>query len=142
MPISIEGADELIERLQNLKPELLDAAKQGAEHTMQLMKKDAVANCPVDTGMLRGSIQTEVKLEQDALHAKLYTPMEYALYVEMGTGVRGEAHHEGTAPGATYDPQWPGQPAHPFLYPAFKANKAQLLNDIREAIRKKLNGGG
>ncbi len=157
MPISIDGADELTDRLRNLNPGLLDAAKQGTESAMQQMKADAVANCPVDTGALRGSIQTEVGMQDGALRAKLYSPMEYAGFVEMGTGPKGEAAHAGIAPDAltrvTYRPDgWVyhdekgfhhtnGQPARPFLYPAFKANRVPLLNAIREAIRARLKGG-
>ena len=153
MPIHIEGADALIAKLSGIAAALLPAAAEGMEKAMQPMVRDAKTNCPVDTGMLRGSIQATVQAGGDAVSGKLYSASEYALYVEMGTGPKGEAEHAGVAPvGVTYRPTgWvyrdergfhytTGQPARPFLYPAFKANKRLVLGYIAQAIRKRISG--
>ena len=151
--ITIVGVDSLRERLENIKAGILPAAKEAAEDAMQTMKADAIKNCPVDTGELRGSIQTKVEIVDGNLEARLYSPLDYAVYVEMGTGPVGEANHADAAPvpvtyratGWTYHDEdgfhyTRGQPARPFLYPAFKANKQVVLGKIMAAIRKKIKG--
>ena len=153
MPISIIGGDSLRERIAGIADGMLPAIKAAAEDAMQTMKADAVKNCPVDTGDLRGSIQAKVDIVDGNLEVQLGSPLEYALYVEMGTGPKGEANHAGTAPvGATYRATgWvyhdekgfhstTGQPARPFLYPAYKANKQLLIGKLAEAVRKTVKG--
>ncbi len=140
MPISISGADELIARLEGIGEEMYPAVAEGMGAGLREMQADAKTNCHVDTGALQGSIATEVT-EAEGIYGRLYSPLEYAVYVEMGTGIRGEANHVGAAPGATYDPTWPGQPAQPFMYPAFKANRKVVLARISQAIQKRIKGG-
>lgn len=53
---------------------------------------------PADSGELRQSIQITVTNDVGAIVAHIGTRLEYALYVEMGTGPRGAANHSGISP--------------------------------------------
>lgn len=157
MPISFDGIDSLVARLEHMQDGILEAARAGMEDGLSIAKTDAQKNCPVGKyagGSLRESIQAHADIVDGAVEGKLYSPLEYAGYVEMGTGPNGEADHAGTAPiGATYRTTgWVyhdekgfhytrGQPARPYLYPAFKANKRVILGKIMEAVRKTIKGG-
>lgn len=156
MPILIIGGDSLRERLASITGGMLPAIKEAAEDAMSKMELDAKRNCPIGKhagGSLRESIKATVDIVDGNIEARLSSPLEYAVYVEMGTGPKGEANHAGTAPvGATYHATgWvyhdekgfhytTGQPARPFMYPAYKANKQVVVGKIMAAIRKTVKG--
>lgn len=94
--------------------------------------------CPVDTGRLRNSITHTVDAEEPA--AYVGTNVEYAAYVELGTGV----YYPGgrSTPWSYRDAKgnWHrtrGAPAQPFLKPAV-ADHAQTYRAI---IEHELKGG-
>lgn len=53
---------------------------------------------PADSGDLRQNIQVTVTKDVGAIVAHIGTRLEYALYVELGTGPRGAADHSGISP--------------------------------------------
>lgn len=67
-------------------PTLIAAARGQASRIVRKtaldIERDAKQTAPVDTGKLRGSIQTSFS---DDLHAEVGTNTEYAAYVEYGT---------------------------------------------------------
>ena len=155
--IDLKGIEDVLARLQVLDGEhVLAAARAPMQRELQTIRHEAVNNCPVDTGELRQSIKTRTKIRDGELRGEVYTNKEYAVYVEMGTGPRGEASHEGVSPElaaqVTYNPTgWyttrkgvmrhtRGKPARPFLYPAVKAHeegaKARIARTIIRAIRE------
>ena len=64
--------------LDNVLPEKISEALEKAS---QIVENDAKRNCPVDTGILRGSINHEV----DGNEAIIGTNIEYAPYVHEKT---------------------------------------------------------
>ena len=147
MNISISGADELLAHLEGLTDGLKGSIVAGMKDGLEDIKKDAVMNCPY--GELFGSIQAVVTENGKGVSGKVYSTLGYALYVEMGTGPKGEANHSGVAPiPVTYSPKgWTyhdetgfhstrGQPARPFLYPAYKNGVKGLLEKIKASVRK------
>lgn len=72
-------------------------------------ERGAKKNCPVDTGMLRASITSDIGV----LEAEVGTNVEYAAYVEYGTSKQG---------------------AKPFLRPALDSSLKQLEKDIAKAL--------
>lgn len=54
--------------------------------------------CPVNDGELRQSIMSDVYTEADRAIGECYTNKSYAMYVEFGTGPRGQENHEGISP--------------------------------------------
>lgn len=149
----------MLEALQRLsEEEILDAAKPGMQKGLSLIHADAQANCPVDTGELREKIKTRMHKKDGVLTGEVYSGAPHGIYVEMGTGPKGEANHAGVNPewaaGVTYRPNgwvYPtkdgefrftrGMPARPFLYPAFKANQKSVQDKIAEAVIRHVRGG-
>lgn len=149
----------MLDALQRMsEDEILDAAKPGMQKGLSLIRGDAQANCPVDTGELKEKIKTRTRKENGALVGEVYSGAPHGIYVEMGTGPKGEANHAGVNPewavGVTYRPNgWTyptkdgefrftrGMPARPFLYPAFKANEKAAQDKIAEAVIRHVRGG-
>lgn len=119
---------------ENLSAGLYNALQESGE----VVRKEAVLNCPVQTGRLRGSITVNV----EGNTAEIGTNVEYAPFVEYGTGSKGDksvAH--------TTKKQWTyrsgdnfyttsGQKPQPFLTPALKNNKDKIIKLIREAVKR------
>ena len=77
---------EVLKNLQDLKNnQLLDAIQQGLQHACLIIEAQAKKNCPVDDGQLRQSITHDVDRSQSI--GIIGTNVEYAPYVEIGTGI-------------------------------------------------------
>ena len=72
---------------------------------------------PVDTGELRASGHVVVRTDASKAAAAVVFDAPYAVYVEFGTGARGEGS-PGAGPGP-YSLGWTGMAAQPYLRPAF-----------------------
>lgn len=66
-----------------------ESSKKGLERGAKRIQKNAKHLAPVDTGHLRNSIKTKSQTTQDGAEAQVFTNIEYAPYVEFGTGQRG-----------------------------------------------------
>lgn len=132
MQISIEGMDNVLNKLQNLvsNGKLQNALALAGE----VVRADAVMNCPVDTGRLAGSITSQV----EGNSAVIGTNVEYGIYVEFGTGSKGDKsvahttkkHWTYYSGGRFYTTS--GQAAKPFLVPALKNNIPQIIAKFKE----------
>lgn len=117
------------------------------------IQADAKKLCPADTGLLRNSINTTVNYEGDEAVWKIGSNLEYAVYVEMGTGQVGadskkllpkginpkyktEGWYYKAKEGFRYTK---GQPARPFLYPAFKSNESKINEYLKKGIQAHLS---
>lgn len=104
-----------------------------------LVQGQAVLLAPVQTARLKGSIDYIV--DEDELVGYVGTNVEYAIYIEFGTGEFAE-NGRGRKGGWVYqDPsgEWHftyGQPPQPYLRPAFRQNRIQI-----EALAKQIFGG-
>nr|DAZ27992.1 MAG TPA: putative tail component [Caudoviricetes sp.] len=83
---SIKGLDELLANLSGLGGNVKESARKGLERGAKKIQKNAKLLTPVDTGDLRNSIKTNSKTTAEGAEAQVYTNMEYAPYVEFGTG--------------------------------------------------------
>lgn len=86
---SIEGLDELFATLSELGGNAKESCRKGLERGAKKIQKNAKYLVPVKTGHLRNSIKTESQTTQDGAEAQVFTNLEYAPYVEFGTGQRG-----------------------------------------------------
>lgn len=86
---SIEGLDELLANLAGLGGNAKESCRKGLERGAKKIQKNAKYLAPVDTGHLRNSIKTKSQTTQDGAEAQISTNLEYAPYVEFGTGQRG-----------------------------------------------------
>lgn len=121
---------------QDNSEEILDAFQEAIARTLEKcgLTAEAYAKklCPVDTGNLRNSISHSVDEQESA--AYIGTNVEYAPYVELGTGKYVEGGRP--TPWAYKDDNgnwhWTaGNPAQPFLKPAV-ADHAQTYRNIIE----------
>lgn len=149
--MKIEGLDRLyrkIARLHNIdiKPIIEDATIR--------VRDEAKMRVPVDTGELQNSIDYNVDISAKGFTGKVFTNKEHGLYVELGTGPKGEANHSGISPEVKpiYSPSgWVyydtdkqkfiftnGQPARPFMYPALHENREKISKFIQSKVQKKI----
>ena len=159
--VDVSGFEEVAENIDGLSEGLLEAARKGLQAGMQPMVANAklLVRSPGKggTGQLRNSIGAKAEVQGLFIVGTFYASAEHTIFVEFGTGPKGEESHEGIAPDAnpTYttkgwvyrDPRtgefWYtlGQPASPFMYPAFKAGESQLPEKVRQAILRAYPGG-
>jgi len=88
---SVEGLDELLAELSVLGGNIKESSRKGLERGAKKIQKNAKYLAPVgETGHLRNSIKTKSKETQNGVEAQVFTNLEYAPYVEFGTGQRGK----------------------------------------------------
>lgn len=87
--------------------------------------------CPVDTGALRASGHVEVASTGKTAAVAVVFDAPYSVYVEYGTGQRG-ASSSGAGDGPYGSTA--GQPAQPYLRPAFDEHRDQAQGLTREKI--------
>lgn len=102
-----------------------------------LVEGEAKKKAPKDTGALRRSISSTVK----GLEGIVFTPLEYAPYVEYGTGLFAEKGGRKNVPWYYKDEEgkWhitSGQHPHPYMRPALNENREEVLRLIKEGIIK------
>ena len=139
MSMEIKGLDSLRRKLQSLGGDLEHATEKGVEKATKTVQTAAKLLCPVDTGYLRESIQTNFAwLPSGEYVGTVGTIVEYAPYVEIGTGQMGAASP--SPPKASislkYKEDWKGQFAQPFLYPSLVDNHARIVKQLELELRK------
>ena len=111
-----------------------------------LVEARAKARCPVQTGILKASIRTDVENGE----ATVGTNLEYAMYVEHGTGLfanDGEGRPSTDAHPIpwrykTPDGKWhttSGQQAQPFLIPALYESRDDIARIIAKGIKESID---
>lgn len=113
-----------------------------------VVKGYAKENVAKDTGDLSGSISSTVETKGKTITGKVFTNLEYAPYVEFGTGAKGQGTYPHPVKGLSLsyrqtpwgyiDPKtdeyiWTnGQVAQPFMYPALNENRTAIQRLIRK----------
>lgn len=100
----------------------------------EVVRAHAVANCPVATGRLKGSIVSQV----DGDSVAIGPTADYGIYVEFGTGSKGDKavshtskrHWTYYSGGRFYTTS--GQAPKPFLVPALKNNISEIIAKFKE----------
>jgi HK97 gp10 family phage protein len=104
-----------------------------------LVEGEAKLLCPLQSGNLRGSINHKLVREENEV--RIGTNVEYAPYLEFGTGEFAE-NGQGRKGGWFYVDEKGighftfGNKPQPFLRPALYNNKQKILQIFREALRK------
>lgn len=133
--IVIKNIDRLTHRLDTIaNMQLKDIMVQATS----LVHAQAKLLAPVDTGNLAGSIHMTVKSHNDTLEGRVYTNVQYAPYVEFGTGVRGNGTYPYDVQGLklSYHESWTGMPAQPYMYPALKQNEQTIRKMFKDGVKK------
>jgi HK97 gp10 family phage protein len=102
-----------------------------------LVERSAKQLAPKDTGELRRSITSKVVGDEGIV----FTPLEYAPYVEYGTGLFAEDGGRTDVPWNYQDDKgnWhstSGQKPQPFMRPALDTNRTQIMNILAEGLTK------
>lgn len=129
----------MIDNSEEVKKILSQKIKNAANEIGFFITTEAKKRCPVNKGLLRGSIIHEVEEKEDSAIVYVGTNTEYAPYVEKGTGLYAEDGNGRKTPwtypfedGFVYTV---GQKPQPFLYPAFDENKKKIQDFVKEAFK-------
>mgnify|MGYP003291154820 CR=1 FL=1 len=134
MGIEVEGLDAVLERLSSLANQDF-TQKMGK--ACALVERSAKQKAPKDTGALRRSITSQVDIEGDKVTGVVFTPLEYAPYVEFGTGLFAEEGGRMDVPWNYQDDEgnWhstSGQKPQPYMRPALKENRDKIIQIFKE----------
>lgn len=138
--LSIENIDKLLNKIDKLGGNSTSILKKSVNKQINFVKGEAKLLCPVDSGRLKNSITGVVKDTSTGISGTVSTNVEYAPYVEFGTGQKGEnspspPKYEGEL---GYRSDWNGQPAQPFIYPALKNNEEKVIKSVKEELKKEI----
>lgn len=131
----IELSGSGLENLAKFAEELPEKLAQALAQACVYVQDSAKENCPVDSGQLRNSIAYSV--DEDSLTGQVGTNVEYAPYVEMGTGIYADGGRQTPWCYMGRDGQFhwtSGHPAQPFLAPALEENKENILNCFKGLV--------
>lgn len=134
--ITIKGTKELQNLLKNIGTAPLERTIKKVTVEVQGQAK---ALAPADTGKLRNSIK--MNYDSNKKEGRVYTNNDYATYVEFGTGVRGNGTYPDGEKKLTYNQNWKGQVAQPYMYPALQFGKSKAQEILKQEIEKEIKGG-
>ena len=130
----LEGIERVQKHLDNIN---LDDKKLNRilSQACLIVENQARRDAPVDNGVLRNSIRSEVEGKQGVVG----TNIEYAPYVEFGTGLFAVNGDGRQTPWSYQDEmgEWHttiGQHPQPFLGPALEMNRETIINFIKERL--------
>jgi HK97 gp10 family phage protein len=138
----IEGMKEAIRNIQDWELEKIRQSRLQIERSAINIEREAKNLCPVDDQILRPSIAKTVTATDSGrvLEAEVGTSVEYAPFVEFGTGsgVSVPAGQE------EFAMQFKGKtgrkrnyPARPFLFPAWERERPKFVNAMEAILGKR-----
>lgn len=137
--VEFEGLDTIIERLDKIADvnKITQAINQSTLLVESTAKQNA-SNCK-DTGALQNSIMSSVETTNEAVIGYVSTNLEYAPYVEYGTGLFAEGGNGRQSPWSYQDDKenWHttrGQHPQPFMRPALSENKQNILKVVKKVV--------
>ncbi len=131
--IRLEGLDEVLDAIDGVvDPQKLERALGRA---CALVERSAKQKAPKGNGDLRRSITSKVENGEGII----FTPLEYAPYVEYGTGLFAESGGRQDVPWCYKDDEgnWhttSGMHPQPYMRPALNENRAEILRILKEAL--------
>lgn len=137
MSVKIEGLEEIFKQIDEKCG--VDKLSNSMEVACALVVREAVKKAPKDTGELRRSIASRVEENDGELVGIVYSPLEYAPYIEYGTGLFAEDGGRLDVPWNYQDDEgnWhstSGMKPQPFLKPALEENREQIIEILREGM--------
>lgn len=130
--IEFEGLEEVLDSIDSLAD--LEGLQSALGKACAVVEASAKQKAPKDTGALARSITSKIEDTEGII----FTPLEYAPYVEYGTGLFAEEGGRNT-PWIYKDDkgEWhrtSGQKPHPFMRPALEENREKIINILKEGI--------
>ena len=138
MAIEIEGIGKVLKRLEKLSN--TENIEKAMGKACAVVEAAAKQNAPKDTGALRQSISSKVDIDGKEVIGTIFTPLEYAPYVEYGTGLFAESGGRKDVPWNYQDDkgEWhstSGQKPQPFMRPAVEDNRNRIIEILGEGIK-------
>ena len=135
MSVKFEGLENVLNSLDSKVDS--QTIKEALGKACAIVERSAKEKAPKGTGELRRSITSEVRDTEGVV----YTPLEYAPYVEFGTGLFAEEGGRKDVPWHYQDDEgnWhttSGQHPQPFMRPALNENREQIIRIIKEGLSK------
>lgn len=140
MAITVEGIDKVYKKLDKVIG--VEKVENNMKKACAIVERDAKQNAPKDTGELRNSISSKVEVDGDGnVSGYVFSPLEYAPYIEYGTGLFAEGGGRMDVPWNYQDDEgnWhstSGMKPQPFLRPALEDNRIKIIL----ALKENLNG--
>ena len=139
MAITLDGLGDLLDRFEHMGNANNFKAEMGK--ACALVERSAKQKAPKGNGELRRSITSEVLIDggtitADEIKGLVFTPLEYAPYVEYGTGLFAEEGGRKDVPWNYQDDEgeWhstSGQHPQPFMRPALNENRTKIIRTIK-----------
>lgn len=137
MSIELRGLEGILDRLDSISsPETYRAAMGKA---CALVERAAKQKAPKGNGELRRSITSKIDVDGDDMVGVVFTPLEYAPYVEYGTGLFAEKGGRQDVPWCYQDDkgEWhttSGMHPQPYMRPALDENREQITRIFKEGL--------
>lgn len=137
MSMEINGLQEVLSSIAELGDEDKLIAAMGK--ACALVERAAKEKAPKDSGELRRSITSKVNTDSGEITGVVFTPLEYAPYIEFGTGLFAESGGRNDVPWNYQDDEgnWhstSGMKPHPFLRPALNENVQQIKRILKGGV--------
>lgn len=138
-------ADIKINGIEELSQKLTGIVDEGHLHNVvgracALVQRTAMQKAHIDNGTLKASIKSDVVHDGGDIIGIVYTPLEYAPYVEFGTGLFAEnGNGRKNVPWHFQDDkgEWHsivGSKPYPFMRPALDENREKIVRMLKEAL--------
>ena len=126
--------DEFMASLENATSKIIQDTIRNVKLAVLVVEAESKKNVPVDLGILRASITTDVTFDSLSIVGSIFSSLDYAPYVEKGTGIYAKDGNGRMTPWiycvkAGKYKGWhktEGQKPHPFLEPARDRSKSKV----------------
>ena len=133
--IELTGLEEVLNSIETLAD--IDTLNGALGQAAAIVEASAKKKAPKGDGELSRSITSKV----NNLEGIVFTPLEYAPYVEYGTGLFAESGGRKDVPWCYKDEEgnWhttSGMKPHPYMRPALEENRDRIIEILKEGITK------
>lgn len=137
MSVEFQGLDNINSMLESLGN--TEEIKRAMGRACALVERTAKENAIKGTGELRRSITSKVEDSGGDVIGIVFTPLEYAPYVEYGTGLFAEKGGRQDVPWHYQDDEgrWhttSGMKPQPFLRPALNVNREEIVRLLQGGL--------
>lgn len=134
--VKVEGMDNVLDMLDGVAS--TENIQEALQQACALVEREAKIKAPKDTGALRRSITSRVEGNKGIV----FTPLEYAPYIEFGTGLFAKSGGRKDTPWSYKNDkgEWvstSGIKPQPFLRPALEDNKDKIKKILKGGLTKK-----
>jgi HK97 gp10 family phage protein len=136
--VEVEGLEAIVDKIDDLVDEQDLIMAMGK--ACAVVERAAKEKAPKGTGELRRSITSRVDAKNGSVEGIIFTPLEYAPYVEFGTGLFAENGNGRKDVSWHYqddEGNWhttSGQHPQPFMRPAINENRTKILRILKEGL--------